>query len=94
MGILQLKSVCRRGRRNYVKPTPEITAENIPDREFHADHFGEKWLADVTGMKYGINGKAYLGAILDLEYYNNHRYQKRLNCMTPIEYRKHFACAA
>ena len=22
-----------------------------------------------------------------IEYYNNHRYQKRLNCMTPIEYR-------
>lgn len=22
-------------------------------------------------------------------YYNNHRYQKRLNCMTPIEYREY-----
>ena len=29
-----------------------------------------------------------------IDYYNNHRYQKRLNCMTPIEYRKHLACAA
>ncbi|MCI8860736.1 MAG: IS3 family transposase [Lachnospiraceae bacterium] len=29
-----------------------------------------------------------------IEYYNNHQYQKRLNCMTPIEYRKHLACAA
>ena len=29
-----------------------------------------------------------------IEYYNNHRYQKRLNCMTPIEYRKHLAYAA
>ena len=200
MRILQLKSVCRRRRKNYVKSTPEITAENILNREFNAGHFGEKWLTDVTEMKYGINGKAYLSAILDLadksivsfvigssnnnalvfetfdtarqehpevkplfhsdrryqhtskafrkkpeeagmtqsmsrvsrcmdngpmeafrgmlksgmyypqkfhtydelkeavydyiEYYNNHRYQKRLNCMTPIEYRKHFACAA
>lgn len=200
MRILQLKSVCRRRRKNYVKSTPEITAENILNREFNADHFGEKWLTDVTEMKYGINGKAYLSAILDLadksivsfvigssnnnalvfetfdiarqehpevkplfhsdrgyqytsksfrkkleeagmaqsmsrvsrcidngpmeafwgmlksemyylkkfhtydelkeavydyiEYYNNHRYQKRLSCMTPIEYRKHLACVA
>ena len=66
MRILQLKSVCRRRRKNYVKSTPEITAENILNREFNADHFGEKWLTDVTEMKYGINGKAYLSAILDL----------------------------
>lgn len=24
-----------------------------------------------------------------IEYYNNHRYQKRLKCMTPIEYRNY-----
>ena len=66
MRILQLKSVCRRRRRNYVKSTPGITAENILNREFHAGHFGEKWLTDVTEMKYGVNGKAYLSAILDL----------------------------
>ena len=60
-----MKSICRRRRKNYVKSTPEITAENILNREFH-EHFGEKWLTDVTEMKYGINGKAYLGAILDL----------------------------
>ncbi len=65
MRILQLKSVCRRRRKNYVKSTPEITAENILNREFNAGHFGEKWLTDVTEMKYGINGKAYLSAILD-----------------------------
>ena len=23
-----------------------------------------------------------------IDYYNNHRYQKRLNCMTPMEYRQ------
>ena len=64
--ILQLKSVCRRRRKNYVKSTPEITAENILNREFYTDHFGEKWLTDVTEMKYGVNGKAYLSAIWDL----------------------------
>jgi transposase InsO family protein len=195
MRILSLKSVCRRKRKNYIKSTPEITAENILNREFHADNFGEKWLTDVTEMKYGIGSKAYLSAILDLgdksvvsfvfghsnnnelvfrtfdiahqrhpefkpifhsdrgyqytskafkkklddagmtqsmsrvsrcidngpmeafwgmlksemyylkkfnsydeleaavidyiEYYNNHRYQRRLNCMTPVEYRQH-----
>ena len=66
MRILHLKSVCRRRRRNYVKSTPEVTAENILNREFHAERFGEKWLTDVTEMKYGAGGKAYLSAILDL----------------------------
>lgn len=195
MKILGLKSVCRRKRKTYIKSTPEVTAENILNRDFHANRFGEKWLTDVTEMKYSANRKAYLSAILDLgdksivsfvlghsnnnelvfrtfdiahskhpdvkpifhsdrgfqytsrtfkskldkagmtqsmsrvsrcidngpmeafwgmlksemyylkrfnsyeelesavidyiEYYNNHRYQKRLKCMTPIEYRKH-----
>ena len=29
-----------------------------------------------------------------IDYYNNHRYQKRLNRMTPIEYRNHLKDAA
>ena len=66
MRILRLKSVCRLRRKKYVKSTPEITAENILNREFYAGHFGEKWLTDVTELRYGINGKAYLSAILDL----------------------------
>ncbi|MBI6875759.1 IS3 family transposase [Clostridium aciditolerans] len=66
MKILNLKSVCRRKRKNYVKSTPETIAENILKREFVADGFGKKWLTDVTEMKYGVNGKAYLSAILDL----------------------------
>jgi putative transposase len=66
MGILDLKSVCRRKRKNYVKSIPEITAGNVLNREFQADGFGEKWLTDVTEMKYGSDSKAYLSAILDL----------------------------
>jgi transposase InsO family protein len=66
MKILNLKSVCRRRKKNYVKSTPQITAQNILNREFTADNFGEKWLTDVTEMKYGISSKAYLSAILDL----------------------------
>lgn len=66
MQILNLKSVCRRKRKNYIKSTPQVTAENVLNREFNAQAFGEKWLTDVTEMKYGTSSKAYLSAILDL----------------------------
>jgi transposase InsO family protein len=66
MRILNLKSVCRRKRKNYIQSTPEITAENILNRDFSANQFGEKWLTDVTEFKYGLDKKAYLSAILDL----------------------------
>ncbi|WP_213587799.1 IS3 family transposase, partial [Paenibacillus sp. J2TS4] len=48
MGILGLKSVCRRKRKNYIHSTPEITAENILNRDFKSSEFGTKWLTDVT----------------------------------------------
>lgn len=66
MCILNLKSVCRRKKKNYIKSTPEITVENILNREFQSDKFCEKWLTDVTEMKYSVESKAYLSAILDL----------------------------
>lgn len=66
MRILGLKSICRRKRKNYTKSTPQVAAENVLNREFRAENFGEKWLTDVTEMKYGVSSKAYLSAILDL----------------------------
>lgn len=49
---------------------PEFTAENILNREFHADRLNEKWVTDVTEFKYGTTvgnvKKLYLSAILDL----------------------------
>ncbi|WP_276324773.1 IS3 family transposase, partial [Clostridium butyricum] len=60
MSILNLKSVCRKKKRNYKKSQPQITAENILNRDFYSNKFGEKWLTDVTEMKYGLGGKAYL----------------------------------
>lgn len=69
MNILHLKSVCRRKRCTYISSTPEVTAENILNREFHADKPNEKWLTDVTEFKYydGVEvKKLYLSAILDL----------------------------
>jgi transposase InsO family protein len=48
---------------------PQHIAENILEREFHADKPDEKWLTDVTEFKYYENGekrKIYLSALLDL----------------------------
>lgn len=48
---------------------PKHTAENILNRQFHADRPNEKWLTDVTEFKYyagPVVHKVYLSAILDL----------------------------
>ena len=69
MRILGLKSVIRKKRPAYIKSTPEITAENILNRDFKATVPFEKWLTDVTEFKYYVGPevkKLYLSAILDL----------------------------
>lgn len=53
---------------------PQFIAENLLNREFHAEAPNEKWLTDVTEFKYYIGvevqkiqvRKVYLSAILDL----------------------------
>ena len=48
---------------------PQVIAENILNREFHADAPNEKWLTDVTEFKWyegNESHKVYLSAILDL----------------------------
>jgi transposase InsO family protein len=48
---------------------PQYIAENLLNRDFHADNPNEKWLTDVTEFKWyeGIEvHKVYLSAILDL----------------------------
>lgn len=52
MRALQLQSVCRKKRKNYTPSTPEVTAENILNRDFHADKPNEKWLTDRTVYEY------------------------------------------
>ena len=62
-------AVCGAGRkkRRYQKKTPaEYTAENILNREFSSDWQNEKWVTDITELKYGSGSKAYLSAKLDL----------------------------
>lgn len=69
MQILHLKSVCRKKKYNYIKSTPEVTAENILNRKFYADAPNEKWLTDVKEFKYYVGAevkKIYLSAILDI----------------------------
>ena len=66
--IVGLLAVIRRKRPAYQRSKPEVTAENILNREFTANTVNEKWCTDVTEMKYGSEGeKAYLSAILDLK---------------------------
>lgn len=69
MSILHLKSVTRIKKNTYIPSTPQITAENILNRDFHADKPNEKWLTDVTEFKYYVEPvikKLYLSAVLDL----------------------------
>ena len=66
MRALGMQSVIRRKRPNYVRSTPEITAENLLARNFMAETLNEKWLTDVTEFKTKDGNKLYLSAILDL----------------------------
>ena len=67
MKIMGISSVIRRKRKGYIKVRPEVTAENVLNREFKADNPNDKWLTDVTEFKViGSNIKLYLSAIIDL----------------------------
>ena len=66
MKSVKLTAVIRRRKKRYIQSTPQITAENILNREFVADNPNEKWLTDVTEFKITNGSKAYLSAILDL----------------------------
>ena len=59
MRTLQLHSVCRKKRKNYTPSTPEVTAENILNRDFHADKPNEKWLTDVTIFKWSSDPEVH-----------------------------------
>ena len=61
MQILHLKSVTRVKKNTYIPSTPQFTAENILNRDFHADKPNEKWLTDV-GM---IQSMSRVGRCID-----------------------------
>ncbi len=68
---LEIKSTIKYASHSCTKSTsdPQHTAENILNRQFHANRPNEKWLTDVTEFKYYVGPavhKVYLSAILDL----------------------------
>lgn len=66
MRLASLQSVIRRKKKRYVKSAPRQVAKNLLNRTFSADRLNQKWLTDVTELKYGNSQKAYLSAIFDL----------------------------
>lgn len=66
MKISRIQSVIRRKKKPYKRYSPQHVAENVLNREFTAEKQNEKWVTDVTELKYGSSKKAYLSAILDL----------------------------
>ena len=64
IGLADANNGCTRQAKN-----PQYIAENLLNRDFHAEKPNEKWLTDVTEFKWydGIEvHKVYLSAILDL----------------------------
>lgn len=66
MRIAGLRCVIRRKRAQYIRHPAQQTAENLLNRDFRADGPDQKWVTDVTELRYGSSRKAYLSAILDL----------------------------
>jgi putative transposase len=67
MKLLGIQSIIRKKKSKYQKSTPEITAENLLDRNFNASAPNQKWVTDVTEFKDTHSGKKlYLSAIIDL----------------------------
>nr|WP_242656542.1 IS3 family transposase [Ruminiclostridium hungatei] len=66
MKSVNMKSVIRKKKKNYMPSTLQITAENVLNREFQTDKPNQKWVTDVTEFKLTNGQKAYLSAILDL----------------------------
>ncbi len=60
------KAVIRRKPKRYVRSTPQMTAENILNRQFDAAGPNQKWVTDVTEFRLATGQKAYLSAIYDL----------------------------
>lgn len=68
----QIKSTLKHRYDGCTRPSrnPGFIAENVLNRNFHADNPNEKWVTDVTEFKYGTSfddiHKLYLSVILDL----------------------------
>jgi len=81
MRILNLKSVCRKKKKSYIKSTPQ----NGPMETFWGMLKSEMYYL----KKFNSYDELKNAVIYYIEYYNNGHYQKRLNCMTPLEFREY-----
>lgn len=67
MKKLEIHSVIRRKKKKYTYSKPDVTAENILQRDFYSAAPNQKWATDVTEFKIpGNKKKLYLSAIIDL----------------------------
>ena len=66
MLVAGIHCVIRRKCPLYIRNRPQQTAENILNRDFKVAGPNQKWVTDVTELKYGTSQKAYLSAILAL----------------------------
>lgn len=54
-------------RSSWKRSSPEEVAENLLNRDFHADRPNEKWCTDITEKKIpGSNNKIFISTIIDL----------------------------
>ena len=58
MKSMNMSAVIRKKRKRYVHITPQITAENLLNRNFITENINEKWLTDVTEFKLTNGTKA------------------------------------
>lgn len=57
----------RKPSRHCTRSAPEVTAENILNRDFDSDRINEKWCTDITEIKVPLsNEKLYISPVLDL----------------------------
>lgn len=66
MKVAGIECVIRKAKYRYKRSIPQHVAENILNRDFSAEKPNQKWLTDVTELKYGNGQKAYFSAILDI----------------------------
>ena len=68
MRILGIQSIIRPKRKSCTVRRNNTTAKNNLNRDFNASKPNEKWVTDVTEIKYGLHNehKLYLSVFLDL----------------------------
>ena len=70
----RVQSIIRHRYNCCTKPAadPVYIAENVLNREFHADHLNEKWVTDVSEFKYGAGNIMYAATVMTILLYSIH----------------------